>query len=195
MIPVLLYLFRRFEKSLHGQPALLILDEAWVMLGDAVFRDKIREWLKVLRKANCAVIIATQSLSDAQNSGIMDVLRESCPTKIFLPNEEAGKSGSENFLGPRDLYLGLGLNEKELEIITWATKKKHYYYSSTNGRRLFQLELGPLTLAFVAASDKESVKRVKQLHQEHGDQWPAVWLRERGVTFNQSQIGEERYAA
>lgn len=27
-LPVLLYLFRRIEKSLHGQPALLILDEA-----------------------------------------------------------------------------------------------------------------------------------------------------------------------
>lgn len=195
MIPVLLYLFRRFEKSLKGQPALLILDEAWVMLGDAVFRDKIREWLKVLRKANCAVIIATQSLSDAQNSGIMDVLRESCPTKIFLPNEEAGKSGSEHVLGPRDLYLGLGVNEKELEIITWATKKKHYYYSSPNGRRLFQLELGAATLAFVAASDKESVKRVKELHHDHGDQWPAVWLRERGVSFQQSDFEEVRHAA
>jgi type IV secretion system protein VirB4 len=195
MIPVLLYLFRRFEKSLKGQPALLILDEAWVMLGDPVFRDKIREWLKVLRKANCAVIIATQSLSDAQNSGIMDVLRESCPTKIFLPNEEAGKSGSDNVLGPRDLYLGLGVNERELEIITWAVKKKHYYYSSPNGRRLFTLELGPRTLAFVAVSDKESVKRVKQLHSEHGANWPAVWLRERGVFIDQNELQEVRYAA
>ena len=45
---------------------------------------KIREWLKVLRKANCAVIFATQSLSDASRSGILDVLTKSCPTKIFL---------------------------------------------------------------------------------------------------------------
>jgi type IV secretion/conjugal transfer VirB4 family ATPase len=80
-IPVLLYLFRRFEKSLQGQPALLVLDEAWVMLGHPVFREKIREWLKVLRKANCAVVLATQSLSDAVNSQIFDVLVESCPTR------------------------------------------------------------------------------------------------------------------
>ena len=89
VIPVLLYLFRRFERALKGQPAYLLLDEAWVMLGHPVFRAKIREWLKVLRKANCAVILATQSLSDAARSGILDVLIESCPTKIFLPNEEA----------------------------------------------------------------------------------------------------------
>lgn len=103
-IPVLLYLFRRFERSLKGQPAYLLLDEAWVMLGHPVFRAKIREWLKVLRKANCAVILATQSLSDAARSGILDVLIESCPTKIFLPNEEAGISGTAEHPGPRDLY-------------------------------------------------------------------------------------------
>jgi type IV secretion/conjugal transfer VirB4 family ATPase len=63
-IPVLLYLFRRFDKTLKGQPALLVLDEAWIMLGHPVFREKIREWLKVLRKSNCAVFMATQSLTD-----------------------------------------------------------------------------------------------------------------------------------
>ncbi|KIC55880.1 transporter [Brevundimonas nasdae] len=195
MIPVLLYLFRRFEKSLTGQPALLILDEAWLMLGNDVFRDKIREWLKVLRKANCAVVIATQSLSDAQASGIMDVLRESCPTKIFLPNEEAGLSGSDQVLGPRDLYLGLGLNERELDILAYATKKKHYYYVSPLGRRLFTLELGPLTLAFVAVSDKEGVKRVKALHAAHGPAWPYEWLRERGVSYQRYQSEDYRHAA
>ena len=61
LVPVLLALFRRFERSLTGAPALLILDEAWVMLGHPVFREKIRDWLKTLRKANCAVVLATQS--------------------------------------------------------------------------------------------------------------------------------------
>ncbi|MEJ2116616.1 MAG: transporter, partial [Alphaproteobacteria bacterium] len=37
LIPVLLYLFRRIEKRLSGAPALLVLDEAWVMLGHPVF--------------------------------------------------------------------------------------------------------------------------------------------------------------
>ncbi|MEP6606484.1 MAG: conjugal transfer protein TrbE, partial [Nitrosospira sp.] len=45
-LPVLLYLFRRIERSLTGQPAVIVLDEAWVMLGHPVFREKIREWLK-----------------------------------------------------------------------------------------------------------------------------------------------------
>ncbi|RUV80512.1 DUF87 domain-containing protein, partial [Mesorhizobium sp. M1A.F.Ca.IN.020.32.1.1] len=60
LVPVLTYLFRRIEKRLTGAPSLIILDEAWLMLGHPTFRDKIREWLKVLRKANCAVVLATQ---------------------------------------------------------------------------------------------------------------------------------------
>ena len=85
-LPVLLYLFRRIERSLQGQPAAIIMDEAWLMLGHEVFREKIREWLKVMRKANCMVIMATQSLTDAARSGILDVIVESTASKVFLPN-------------------------------------------------------------------------------------------------------------
>lgn len=195
MIPVLLYLFRRFEKSLTGQPAMLVLDEAWLMLGNDVFREKIAEWLRVLRKANCAVVIATQSLADAHRSGIMDVLNENCPTKIFLPNEKAKAEGSDKVLGARDLYMGLGLNERELDILAWATPKRHYYYASPLGRRLFTLELGPVTLSFVGVADKEGVRRIKQLNAEHGPAWPYEWMRERGVSYQQYQPEEYRYAA
>ena len=139
LIPVLLYLFRHFERSLSGAPSLLLLDEAWVMLGHPVFREKIREWLKVLRKANCAVVLATQSLSDAVRSGILDVLLESCPTKILLPNEEADKGGTSEVPGPLDLYRLIGLNGTEIDLLKSAVKKRHYYYTSVEGRRLFEL--------------------------------------------------------
>jgi type IV secretion system protein VirB4 len=111
LVPVLTYLFRRIEKALDGSPTILFLDEAWIMLGHPVFRAKICEWLKVMRKANCAVILATQSLSDAKASGILDVLTESCPTKIFLPNIAARQEGQ------RELYTGKGLNETQLNTI------------------------------------------------------------------------------
>lgn len=81
LVPVLTYLFRRIEKALDGSPPILVLDEAWIILGHPTFRAKTREWLKTLRKMNCCVILATQSLSDARNSGILDVRqRFSCPT-------------------------------------------------------------------------------------------------------------------
>lgn len=182
-IPVLLYLFRRFERSLQGQPALLLLDEAWTMLGHPVFREKIRQWLKELRKKNCAVVMATQSLSDSIRSGIYDVLLESCPTKILLPNEEADKTGTAEHPGPRDFYAMMGLNDTEIEIIRTATKKREYYYISPEGRRLFDLGLGPVALSFVAVSDKEKLAHLKQLKAQYGSDWPYVWLKERGLRY------------
>ena len=173
LIPVLLYIFHRIEKALDGKPALLILDEAWIMLGHPVFRSKIREWLKVLRKANCGVILATQSLSDARQSGIMDVLLESCPTKIYLPNREARNDETCGF------YKACGLNDRQISILAHATAKQDYYMVSPAGRRLFQLGLGPVALAFVGASDKESIARIKSLKEIHGRDWPNVWLKER----------------
>lgn len=175
LIPVLTYLFHRIERALHGQPTLLLLDEAWIMLGHPVFREKLREWLKVMRKANCAVVLATQSLSDAARSGILDVLVESCPTKIFLPNATARQDGQ------RELYAGMGLNARQLDIIASATPKRDYYMTTPAGRRLIQLALGKKALAFAGASDKASLARIQELQERHGQNWVNLWMQERGV--------------
>jgi len=177
-LPVLLYLFRRIERSLHGQPAVIILDEAWLMLGHPVFRAKIREWLKVMRKANCLVLMATQSLSDAANSGILDVIVESTATKIFLPNVYARDEDTAA------LYRRMGLNMRQIEILATAIPKQQYYYVSESGRRLYDLALGPLALSFVGASDKESVAAIKNLEAKHGNEWVHVWLAGRGLKLN-----------
>jgi type IV secretion system protein VirB4 len=189
VIPVLLYLFRRIEKSLDGKPTLLPIDEAWLMLEHPVFAPKIREWLKVMRKANCAVILATQSLADAARSKIFDVLLESCPTKILLPNEEATK-GDATVEGPRRFYEQIGLNPRQIELLANATKKRHYYYLSTEGRRLFDLNLGPVALAFVGASGKEDIAAIRELERAHGRTWPARWLEKRGVRLRPGELAE-----
>ena len=175
LVPVLLYLFRRIEKRLTGAPSLIILDEAWLMLGHPTFRDKIREWLKVLRKANCAVVLATQSISDAERSGIIDVLKESCPTKICLPNGAAREPGT------REFYERIGFNTRQIEIVATAVPKREYYVASPEGRRLFDMALGPVALAFAGASGKDDLKRIQQLRQERGADWPTAWLTERGI--------------
>ncbi len=175
LVPVLTYLFRRIEKRLTGAPSLIILDEAWLMLGHPVFRDKIREWLKVLRKANCAVVLATQSISDAERSGIIDVLKESCPTKICLPNGAAREPGT------REFYERIGFNERQIEIVATASPKREYYVASPEGRRLFNMALGPIALSFVGASGKEDLKQIRALYSEHGAAWPLHWLQQRGI--------------
>ena len=174
-LPSLLYLFRRIERSLNGQPAAIILDEAWIMLGHTAFREKLRAWLKGLAKANCLVLMATQSLSDAADSGILDVIVESTATKIFLPNVYARDEDASA------LYHRMGLNNRQIDIIASAIPKRQYYYVSENGRRLYDLALGPLTLAFVGATDKESLAAIKALEVKFGAGWIREWLAQRGL--------------
>jgi type IV secretion system protein VirB4 len=181
MLPVVLYLFHAIERALDGNPTLIVIDEAWIVLGHPVFRDKIKEWLKMLRKANAIVLMATQSLSDAQNSGILDVLVESCPTKIYLPNGKALSRGTGSQMGPFELYQLMQLNERQIEMLSTATPKREYYFVSDEGRRLFRLNLGPLALAFVATSSKGDIAKVRRLMSEHPDTWPVEWLRDRDV--------------
>jgi type IV secretion system protein VirB4 len=178
VLPVLMYLFRRIEVSLRGQPAAIVLDEAWLMLGHPVFRAKIREWLKVLRKANCLVLMATQSLSDAANSGILDVIMESTATKIFLPNIYARDEEASA------LYRRMGLNSRQIDILATAVPKRHYYYVSGKGRRLYDLALGPLALAFIGNTDKESLATIKVLEARYGDGWVQEWLNLKGLNLN-----------
>ncbi len=175
VVPVLLYLFRRIEKRLDGSPTLVPLDEAWIMLGHPTFRERIKEWLKVMRKANAVVMPATQSLSDIFSSSIRDVLLESCPTKILLPNPEAMNETSFK------LYQVMGLNETQIHILSVAQQKRHYYYMSPLGRRLFEFGFAGVAMSFIGASSKEDVAAVNVLVKAYGQAWPAEWLRRRGL--------------
>ncbi len=175
LMPVLLYLFRCIERRLDGKPSIIVIDEAWIALKHPVFRDMLREWLKELRKANCMVLLATQSLSDATSSGMLDVLQESCPTKIFLPNEEAQNANTAQ------TYHQFGLNPKEIELISSAIPKREYYIRQPVGGRLVNLSLDALALAFVGASDKESVATIRQFVREHGESWYLPYLKQKRI--------------
>jgi type IV secretion system protein VirB4 len=173
---VLAYLFHRIEGRLDGRPTLLIVDEGWLALDDRGFAGQLREWLKTLRKKNASVIFATQSLSDIDGSAIAPAIIESCPTRLFLPNERA--------IEPQitAIYRRFGLNDRQIEILARATPKRDYYCQSRRGNRLFELGLGTVALAFTAASAKSDQAAIAKIFAEHGrDGFVAAWLTHRGV--------------
>jgi type IV secretion system protein VirB4 len=155
-------------------PTLIVIDEAWLLLARDRFGQKLEEWLRTLRKKNAAVILATQSLADLERSPYRSIIVESCQTKIFLPNAEAR---TEQSAAP---YQALGLIDRQIEMLSYATPKKHYFYSSPLGRRLFDMHLGPVARAFVGAGGREDIARAKTFIAQYGDEWPYHWLVDRG---------------
>jgi type IV secretion system protein VirB4 len=176
LVPVLTYLFRRIEKRLDGGPSLIVLDEAWLMLGHPVFRDKIREWLKVLRKANCAVVLATQSISDAERSGIIDVLKESCPTKICLTERRGARAG----------HAGI-LRAHRLQRTPDRDRRRRHSEAGILRRHAGR----PAPFRHVAGPGGAQLRRcfrqgrpearIRELLSTYGKDWPTQWLNERGI--------------
>jgi type IV secretion system protein VirB4 len=177
ILPVLTYLFHRLEEQFDGRPTLLILDEAWIFLDNPLFAARIREWLKVLRKKNVAVVFATQSLADIARSSIAPAIIESCPQRIFLPNDRAVEPQS------RDAYERFGLNERQVELIARATPKRDYYLQSSRGNRLFDLSLGRIALALCGASDPAAQRQIDQLLADGGADFARRFLERCGLKW------------
>jgi type IV secretion system protein VirB4 len=150
VMPLLTYLFHRLDQRFGKAPTLLILDEGWLFLDDPVFAPKIREWLKTLRKKKVYVVFASQSLADLAQSTILETVKESCFTKIYLPNRMA--TDDERSMA---FYRGFGLNDQQIAIIAGATPKREYYFTSPAGNRLFSLALGELGLSYCAATSAD----------------------------------------
>jgi type IV secretion system protein VirB4 len=173
---VLSYLFHRIGQRLDGRPTLILIDEGWLALDDPLFGRQLKEWLKTLRKKNASVVFATQSLADIEGSAIAPAIIESCPTRLFLANERA--------LEPQimGVYRRFGLNDRQIGIIASATPKRDYYCQSALGNRLFDLGLGPVALAFAAASSRTDLNAITTLVEHHGlANFAAAWLRHRGL--------------
>ena len=163
VMPTLLYLFHVIEKNCHGEPTFIILDECWTFLDNPVFAEKIREWLKTMRKNNVSIIFATQNLEDIKKCSISSAIIESCYTKFFLPNGQALNKGNE------EVYGYFNLNDRERYIIATSMPKRDYYVVSNEGKRQFDLALSPYALSIVAASSKEDQAECERIKTSYPD--------------------------
>lgn len=111
--PLLFYILHRASNEIADPKKLatfkvFLLDEAWLFVKNETIRNYIVQAQKTWRKHNAAMVLATQSLKELEESGMLQIVSESCPTKIFLANPEMN----------RDLYRdAFHLNDTELELI------------------------------------------------------------------------------
>jgi len=173
---VLPALVHALEGRFDGRPTLLILDEAWAYLRDPAFAEQIQAWLKTLRKRNVAVVFATQELADVEASTIAATILEACPTRIYLPNDRAREPRTRAF------YESLGLNSRQIGLISEAAPKRDYYVQTRNGARLIDLALGPAALAFLGASTPQDQRAIDAVAAEAGSiGFARAWLEHKGL--------------
>jgi type IV secretion/conjugal transfer VirB4 family ATPase len=111
--PLLFYVLHRASNEITDHANLatfktFLLDEAWLFIKNQTIRDYIVQAQKTWRKHNAAMILATQSIKELEESGMLAIVAESCPTKIFLANPDMN----------REVYKeAFHLNDTELAII------------------------------------------------------------------------------
>jgi type IV secretion system protein TrbE len=120
--PLLFYILHRAnsvirDKQISSIFKAFFIDEAWVFLRNSSIQKYVIEALKTWRKHNAAMILSTQSVDELRRSDLLDIILESCVTKLFLANPDMD----------RELYRQhFHLNEQEVELIAGLIPKQQF---------------------------------------------------------------------
>lgn len=161
--PLLFYILHRANQVIYD-PAIsttfkaFFMDEAWRFFSHPVIRSYIVEALKTWRKKNAAMILSTQSLDELRKSEILDVVLESCPTKIFLANP-----GLDT-----DLYKNtFHLNSNEIELIAGLIPKRQLFIKRPDMAKVLNLHVDGKSY-WLYTNDPNDNQRREEAFRAHG---------------------------
>ena len=161
--PLLFYILHRANAFIYSPEAVttfkaFFIDEAWRFFGHPTIRNYIVEALKTWRKKNAAMILSTQSLDELDKSEIVNIIIESCATKIFLANPDMD----------RELYRNtFHLNDNEIEMISALVPKRQALVKRPDLAKVVNLEVDEKSYWLYTSDPSESFKR-EQAFREHG---------------------------
>ena len=104
------------------------------------------------------MILATQSVDELKKSDILNLILESCSTKIFLANPDMD----------RDLYQGVfHLNDKETDLITTLIPKQQMLIKRPDITKVVNLNVDPVSYWLYTSDPMDNLKK-KEVIAQHG---------------------------
>jgi len=161
--PLLFYILYRANeiitnRDLSSTFKAFFIDEAWVFLRNPTIRHYVTEALKTWRKHNAAMILSTQSLDEIKRSELLDVIVESCATKIFLANPDMD----------RDLYRRqFHLNDTEVEWISSLIPKRQFLIKTPELAKVVNLNVDPRSY-WLYTNDPYDNRKRQEAFDTHG---------------------------
>ena len=153
--PLLFYVLHRASNEIADLKKLatfkmFLLDEAWLFIKNETIRNYVVQAQKTWRKHNAAMILATQSIKELQESGMLQIVSESCPTKIFLANPEMD----------RDVYReAFHLNDTELELIAGLVPPGQMLVRKAQSSKKVQLNVDSVTHWMATNNARDNLKK------------------------------------
>jgi len=161
--PLLFYILHRAnaviaDRQITSVFKAFFIDEAWVFLKNPAIQRYVVEALKTWRKHNAAIILSTQSLDELKRSDILDVIIESCATKIFLANPDMD----------RDLYRRqFHLNDNEVDLIAGLIPKQQFLIKTPELAKIVNLTVDAKSY-WLYTNDPYDNKKRKQAFEQYG---------------------------
>jgi type IV secretion system protein VirB4 len=161
--PLLFYILHRAnaviaDRQITSVFKAFFIDEAWVFLKNPSIQRYVVEALKTWRKHNAAMVLSTQSLDELKRSDILDVIIESCATKIFLANPDMD----------RDLYQRqFHLNENEVALISGLIPKQQFLIKTPELAKVANLNVDAKSY-WLYTNDPYDNKKRKEAFETYG---------------------------
>jgi type IV secretion system protein TrbE len=161
--PLLFYILHRAnsviaDREIATRFKAFLIDEAWVFLKNPSIQRYVVEALKTWRKHNAAMVLSTQSLDELRRSDILDVIIESCATKIFLANPDMD----------RDLYRRqFHLNDNEVELISTLVPKRQFLIKTPELAKIANLTVDPKSY-WLYTNDPFDNRKRKEAFEAYG---------------------------
>ena len=161
--PLLFYILHRAnaviaDRRISSVFKAFFIDEAWVFLKNPSVQRYVVEALKTWRKHNAAMVLSTQSLDELKRSDILDVIIESCATRIFLANPDMD----------RDIYQRqFHLNDNEVGLISGLIPKQQFLIKTPELAKVANLNVDPKSY-WLYTNDPYDNKKRKEAFEAYG---------------------------
>jgi type IV secretion system protein VirB4 len=166
----------RSQKRMDGRPTRHPHGEAWEYVSNPAHLETLRVDIPNYRRDNVSLNLGTQAIEQLAGNPVTSLLMASCQTRLFLPNAQALSS----FVQPG--YEAMELHEEEIRVnIAGGIPKREAYFVRPDGRRLIDIELGPLATLVCGSNSKEAHAKMDVILEKSGpDAFPYEWLMAHG---------------
>jgi type IV secretion system protein VirB4 len=153
--PMLFYVLQRASTEIERPEnvamfKIFVIDEGWIFFKKPIIRDWIMRAEKTWRKKNAAMILATQSMMELASSGLLELVNESCPTRIFLANPGID----------RKLYAEtFQLNDTEIELLESLVPKRSLLFKQPRYAKKLRLEVDALSYWTATNTPRDNIRK------------------------------------
>jgi len=162
--PFMLYSLHKFTHILDGSPAIIVINDANLLLSNPIFESFLPKWLDHLTANNALAIFVCDTTNSFNNN--LKLINDKIATHLFLPHSS-----------PKDYQEALKLTDEETKIIK-EIKLLYRNFMIKQGHRCIVVELNLDGLDYVIRTlegKKNAVEAMEQAIKTNGEN-PNSWI-------------------